>query len=170
MGTDEVRDPQRGHKLTVFIDTAVIMYAAGDKHSLREPCRTILRQVASGGLEAVTSAEVIQEIFHRFSALRRLSVGAEMARGTLDLFAPVLPVTHAVMLRMPALIERHADLSARDLVHIATCMEEGIHTMITPDKGLARTGEVSVFAPDDREAISSLVRRPSQGGRGGPDR
>ncbi|MBI2777980.1 MAG: type II toxin-antitoxin system VapC family toxin [Chloroflexi bacterium] len=120
---------------TVFIDTAVVMYAAGADHELREPCQRILTRVADGELDAVVSVEVVQEIFHRFMALRRLEQGASIAADTLDLFAPVLPVTHAVMRRMPELVEAHPTLAARDLVHLATCLQEGITDIVSPDRG-----------------------------------
>ena len=54
--------------MTVFVDTAVIMYAAGRPHPLRDPCRAIIERVAAGRLDGVTSAEVIQEVLHRFAA------------------------------------------------------------------------------------------------------
>lgn len=121
--------------MTLFIDTAIIMYAAGSEHPLRTPCQRLLERVADGSLDAVTSVEVVQEILHRFTALRRPGVGAAMARDALDLFAPVLPVTHAVMRRMPELVELHGTLAARDLVHVATCLEEGIGEIVSPDRG-----------------------------------
>jgi hypothetical protein len=121
--------------VTVFIDTAVVMYAGGAEHPMREPCQRILTRVADGELEAVTSVEVIQEILHRFNAIRRPDIGVSTARDALDLFAPVLPVTHAVMRRMPELIEAHPALSARDLVHVATCLQEGIRDIVSPDRG-----------------------------------
>ena len=121
--------------MTVFIDTAVIMYAAGSDHPLKEPCQDILRRVADGELDAETSVEVIQEIVHRFMALRRPEQGASIVRDALDLFAPVLPVTHAVMRRMPELLEAHPTLAARDLVHVATCLQEGIRDIVSPDRG-----------------------------------
>jgi len=121
--------------VTVFVDTAIVMYAAGADHPLREPCQRLLTRIAEGSLEAVTSAEVIQEILHRFTALGRGQIGAVMARDALDLFAPVLPVTHAVMRRMPDLVEAHPALAARDLVHVATCLQEGITDIVSPDRG-----------------------------------
>lgn len=120
---------------TVFIDTAVVMYAAGADHELREPCQRILTRIADGELEAVISVEVVQEIFHRFMALRRPEHGASIAADTLDLFAPVLPVTHAVMRRMPELVAVHPTLAARDLVHVATCLQEGITDIVSPERG-----------------------------------
>jgi uncharacterized protein len=126
----------------VFLDTAVLMYAAGAEHELRTPSREIIRRVARGDLEATISAEVVQEILHRFVAIRRTGLGAAMARDALDLFDPVLPITHAVMSRMPALVERYPALSARDLVHVATCLGAGIGTIVSPDRGFDAVTEV----------------------------
>lgn len=136
--------------MTVFIDTAVVMYAAGADHPLREPCQRILTRVADGDLDAVVSVEVVQEIIHRFSALRRPDQGASMARDTLDLFAPVLPVTHAVMRRMPELVEAYPDLAARDLLHVATCLQEGIVEIVSPDRGFDRVAEIRRIDPASR--------------------
>ena len=121
--------------MTVFVDTAVVMYAGGGEHPLRVPCQRLLERIAGGEVEAVTSVEIIQEILHRFTAIRRPDVGAAMARDALDIFAPVLPVTHAVMRRMPELVEAHPTLAARDLVHVATCLQEGISDIVSPDRG-----------------------------------
>ncbi|MGH8898587.1 MAG: hypothetical protein ACRDZ4_16600 [Egibacteraceae bacterium] len=48
----------------------------------------------------MTSAAVIQEILRRFTALRRAELCGD-DRHALDVFAPVVPITHAIMLRMP---------------------------------------------------------------------
>ena len=133
--------------MTVFIDTAIIMYAGGAEHPLRAPCQRILEGVADGSLEAVTSVEVVQEILHRFSALRRPEIGAAMARDALDLFAPVLPVTHAVMRRMPDLAGTYPALAARDLVHVATCLQEGIGEIISPDRGFDAVSAIRRIDP-----------------------
>lgn len=136
--------------MTVFIDTAILMYAGGTDHPLRTPCQLLLEQVADGRLEAVTSVEVVQEILHRFTSLGRPETGAAMAQDTLDLFAPVLPITHAVMRRMPELIEGYPRLAARDLVHVATCLEEGIADIVSPDRGFDAVPEINRIAPDSR--------------------
>ncbi len=126
----------------VFLDTAVLMYAAGTEHPLRAPSQQIVRRIAAGDFDAVISAEVVQEILHRFVAIGRPELGARIARDALDLFDPVLPITHAVMHRMPALIERYPRLSARDLVHLATCLEAGIGSIVSPDRGFDAVTEI----------------------------
>jgi len=141
---------------TVFIDTAILMYAGGGPHELREPSRRIVRLVRDGGLDGVISAEVVQEVLHRFIAIRRPEIGARMARDALDLFAPVVPLRHGVMDRMPALVIRYPSLAARDLVHVATCLEEGIGVILSPDRGLDTVREVKRVGPDDSDAVGRL--------------
>jgi predicted nucleic acid-binding protein len=135
--------------MTVFLDTAVLIYAAGSAHPLREPCRRLLRRVADGELEAVTSAEVIQEILHRYTRIGRPDTGAALARASLDLLAPVLPLTHALMRRLPDLVERYPDHGARDLVHVATCLHEGIREIISPDRGFDAVDGIHRIDPGD---------------------
>jgi len=136
--------------MTIFIDTAIVMYAGGADHPLRGPCQRLLGRIAEGHLEAVTSVEVIQEILHRFTAIRQIDLGAAMARDAMDLFAPVLPVTHAIMRRMPELVEQHPELAERDLVHVATCVQEGIADIVSPDRGFDTVPGIRRLDPDDR--------------------
>jgi predicted nucleic acid-binding protein len=133
--------------VTVFIDTAVIMYAGGAEHPLRNPCGRIIKGVADGDIDAVTSAEVIQEILHRFISVRRPDTGRAQAIDALDVFAPVLPITHALMRRVPDLAIRYPSLAARDLVHVATCIHEGITDIVSPDRGFDQVAEVRRIDP-----------------------
>ena len=135
--------------MTVFIDTAVVMYAAGGDHLLREPCRRIIDRIGDGSIDGVTSTEVIQEILHRFMAIGRPEEGATLVERTQDLMAPVLPITHALMRRTPLLAGRYPSLSARDLVHLATCIHEGISEIVTPDRGFDHVSELRRIDPTD---------------------
>lgn len=121
--------------MTAFVDTSVIMYAAGSDHALKAPCQRVLERVADGELDAVISVEVVQEIIHRFAAIRRPAQGASIASDAMDLFAPVLPITHATVRRMPELIALYSALAARDLLHVAACQQEGIEEIISTDRG-----------------------------------
>jgi len=135
--------------LTVFIDTAVIMYAAGASHPMRQPCRELIDGVVEGRLDATVSVEVVQEILHRFSGSGRREVGVTMAEAALDLFAPVLPITDRVMRHMPALFAEYEELSARDLVHVATCREVGIDVIVSPDRGFDAVEGLQRLDPTD---------------------
>lgn len=134
--------------MTVFLDTAVFMYAGGPEHPLRRPCQAVVVGAATGTIAAVTSAEVIQEILRRFVSIRRPERGITMARDTMDLLGPVVAVTHQVVARVPALIEHYPGLATRDLVHVATCVEERIDTIVTTDAALGRVTEVRCVHPE----------------------
>lgn len=108
-----------------------------------------MKAVDDAVIEAVTSTEVVQEILHRFLAIRRPDIADALARGTLDTFAPVLPITHALMRRVPDLARRYPSLSARDLIHLATCIHEGIAEIITTDRGFDAVSEVRRIAPEE---------------------
>jgi uncharacterized protein len=142
--------------VSFFVDTAVIMYAAGSEHRLRAPCQQLLRWVVEGGVDGVTSAEVIQEILHRFTARGDATLGAAMARHALEVFAPVLPITHEVMRRMPDLIVEHPHLAARDVVHVATCQETEIGTIVSPDRGFDTVTGLVRVDPADEQALTRL--------------
>jgi predicted nucleic acid-binding protein len=133
--------------VTFFIDTAVLMYAAGAEHPLRAPCRRIVDAVGTGAIDAVISTEVIQEIVHRYAAIGRRADGAELATRALDLFAPALPITHALMRRVPDLALRYPSLAARDVIHVATCLHEGIATIVSSDRAFDPVTELRRIDP-----------------------
>ena len=135
--------------MTVFIDTAVPMYAAGGNHPLRDPCRRILKLITQGDLDGVTSTEVVQEIAHRFLSVRHPEIATRLATDVLDLFVPVLPITHALMRRVPDLALRYPSLDARDLVHVATCIHEGITEIVSPDRAFDQVAEVRRIDPTE---------------------
>jgi predicted nucleic acid-binding protein len=124
------------------------MYAIGEEHPLRDPCQRVLRRAAERRIDAVTSAEVVQEILHRYLAVGRPDIAISAARGILTAFGPVMPVTHEVVSRVADLAERYSTtLSARDLVHAATCIEHGIDEIVTTDRGFDHVAELTRIDP-----------------------
>lgn len=138
--------------MTIFLDTSIFMYAAGAEHPLRTPCRTILSRGVSGELEIATSAEVVQELVHRYLAIRRPDVAIRTAADVLASFGPVIPITHRTVARLPALIEAYPGRAARDLLHIATCLEEGIAEIVTPDRDFDDVRELRRIDPTELAA------------------
>jgi predicted nucleic acid-binding protein len=125
------------------------MYAAGGDHPLRVPCGRIIDGIGAGNIDAVTSAEVIQEILHRFLSVRRAEQGRAQAKEAMDLFAPVVPMTHALIRRVPDLAIKYPSLDARDVVHVATCIHEGITDIISPDRAFDQVAEIRRIDPTD---------------------
>ena len=80
-----------------LLDTAVPMYAAGTSHPYRDACQWVMTQIASGGMQVVIDAEVIQEILHRYGALGRYPDAVKMATDLMTLVPQILPVATADM-------------------------------------------------------------------------
>ena len=59
----------------IFLDANVLTYAAGRDHPLKKPCGEILVLAASHPHAFFTDAEVLEEMLHRYLALRRFSDG-----------------------------------------------------------------------------------------------
>jgi predicted nucleic acid-binding protein len=133
----------------IFVDTNVVMYAAGGDHPLQRPCREIVDGIGDRSIAATTSVEVIQEIVHGFLSTGGAQGGLALAEQTMDLFAPVLPITHALMRRVPDLARRYPDLSARDVIHVATCIHEGIVEILSTDRGFDAVREVRRIRPEE---------------------
>jgi len=118
------------------------MYAAGGEHPLREPARQVLREAEAGRLDAVISAEVVQEILHRLTGTRRHGDGVALAEAALHMFRPVLSIDHGVMHRTTDLAHRHPTARARDLVHVATCLAYDLEAIVSPDEDFDQIAEV----------------------------
>jgi len=119
----------------VFIDTNVPMYAAGVPHPLREPSQRVIRAIAVGELDAVTNAEVFQELLYRYLHIGR----REKAFQIFDYFyrimrGYILPVEDVDVLRARELAERYTVLGPRDLIHLAVMEHHQIQDIITTDK------------------------------------
>jgi hypothetical protein len=62
------------------------MYAAGADHFLREPCRRIMKAIASGEVDAVTDVEIFQEILYRYMHIGQREKGFTI----FDLFGEIM--------------------------------------------------------------------------------
>lgn len=119
--------------MPVFLDSNIFIYAAGAESPWKAPCVALLRRVASGELDAATSAEVIQEI-HRVSRRRgRLADGVALGREIAGLFPGLLPITRADVLRSGEILTARPQLSPRDALRAATALNAGIAVVVTVD-------------------------------------
>ena len=123
------------------------MYAGGSAHPLREPARRVIRAVVSGALDAVTDAEVFQEILYRYRHIGESQKGFEI----FDHFYAVmqgriLPIEDVDVRTARELADRHPALSPRDLIHLAVMTRNGIAEIVTADEDFQGVSEVRRIA------------------------
>ncbi len=120
-----------------FADTNVFMYAVGDPHPLQQSAWDFFDGSYLDGVQLCTSAEVLQELAHAYLRVRRYN-NYDLAMDLVRRYGvEVWPLEHEDVLLARQLHERHPDLSARDLCHLASCRRRGIGEIMTFDQGLA---------------------------------
>jgi len=128
-----------------FLDANVVMYAAGGAHPLRDPCRAALQRAVQARARLVTDVEVLQELLHRYFALRRPEVARTVYRSTVELCDEVLSVSEEHTARALELLLEHPRLSPRDALHVAVMERRGIRRLLSTDRdfdGLAQIDRV----------------------------
>lgn len=117
-----------------LIDSNVFMYAAGREHPLKRRAARFLENVAQGAVDAVIDAEVLQEILHRYRALRRWSEGRLVYDTARLIFPETLPVTTEVMDCARRLLDEHSRLMARDALHAAVAAVHELDSICSFDQ------------------------------------
>ena len=140
----------------ILLDTTVLVYAKGQDHALREPCRELIQAIAERRIEATTTVEVVQEFVHVRARRRDRSDAAALGRDYAELLSPLLNVTAQDLTNGLALFERTQDLGAFDAVLAASAARNGISAVVSADRGFARIPEISHVVPD-RDGLSTLL-------------
>jgi predicted nucleic acid-binding protein len=127
----------------ILIDTNIFMYAAGKESSQRLPCQRFLERIVGGeGPAACTDTEVLQEILHRYSALKIPEIGFQLFDAVTHLGIPILAVTDRAMAEARRLLEEHPLLSNRDCVHLGVMREHAIEEVLSYDGGFSEVSWV----------------------------
>lgn len=122
----------------ILVDANIIMYAAGASHPHKAPSVRLLEQVASGEIAATVDAEILQEILHRYRAIRRWKDGRLVFDLTRQLFPQVIPITVEVLDRARELLDRNASIMARDALHAAVVMHHELDAVCSYDRDFDR--------------------------------
>ncbi|MDR7551217.1 MAG: type II toxin-antitoxin system VapC family toxin [Armatimonadota bacterium] len=132
----------------VFVDANIPMYAAGSNHPLVEPARRVVDPVANGAIDAVTDAEVLQELLYRYWHIGRRTAGLQIFDAFTRLMAGrVLPVDEMDVRHARDLADRYSRLSPRDLIHLAIMLRHGIEEIASADAHFDSVPEVRRLDP-----------------------
>jgi len=131
----------------LMLDSNIPMYAAGEEHPYRTPCRRVLERIVAGELEAVTNVEVHQEILHRYISLGLAAKGREVSQDFGYLVPRVLPVSLEEIELARDLSARYPGLPARDLVHLSVMLNHGIEVVVSADRHFDRCSEIRRLDP-----------------------
>lgn len=109
------------------------MYLVGASHANKLEARRLLEQAIASEERLVTSAEVLQEILHRYTAIERRDAIQPALDAILGLADEVLAVELADVERARTIVLGMPKLSARDAVHAAVMARHGVERIMTFD-------------------------------------
>ena len=121
-----------------FVDSNIPMYLVGAPHPHKADARRHLERLIADGERLVTSAEVLQEILHRYCAIRRREAIQPACDALLGIVDEVLPVTREDALRAREIVLSDDEVSSRDALHAAVMERNGIERILTFDRGFDR--------------------------------
>jgi predicted nucleic acid-binding protein len=133
----------------LFIDTNVVIYAAGRPHPLKGPCQEILQLLEDHPEAFMTSVEILQELLHRFISLKLWHDGGRSAFAAFSALVRerVESINERDVTVAATLADSHPDLSARDLLHIAVMKRLGLTHIISVDTDFDAVPEITRLDP-----------------------
>ncbi|MEX1258889.1 MAG: type II toxin-antitoxin system VapC family toxin [Gemmatimonadota bacterium] len=118
----------------IFVDSNVPMYLVGAPHPHKSDAQHLLERAIARGERLVTSAEVLQEILHRYVAIER----REAIQPAFDVLLGVADEVFSVELedieRAKRILDGLAAASARDAIHAAVMVRRRISRILTFDR------------------------------------
>jgi len=124
----------------IFVDSNIPMYLVGAAHPNKDTARRLLEQCITRGERLVTDAEVLQEILHRYHAIRRPDAVQPAFDAVLGAVDEVYPIERTDVEQAKSLMLGLAPLSARDAVHVAVMKRRGVPRVLSFDAGFDAVG------------------------------
>ncbi len=135
--------------MRVFVDANIPMYAAGRSHPFKESSAEFLRAVGRRQVDAVSDVEVLQEILHRYRAVRRDADGFVV----FESFATTVRLFHPVLLEdlweCRAILARHGNVRPRDAIHAAVMLRTGVRTIVSYDRHFDELPDIDRVTPGE---------------------
>ncbi len=140
--------------MTFFVDANVLVYAAAGVPGHRDACLDVLYAIADGA-DGRTSVAVLEEVWRLQQSKRAGDLGT-IAEDAYELFSPLLPVTDRAFAL--ALAHDARRLGSNDRLHVGTCLDHDIGTIVTADRGFDGVRGIRRVDPLDAAARRRLLR------------
>ena len=141
--------------MTFFLDADVLVYAASDS-AYAAPCQRVLGAIARGEADGRTSTAVLEEVWHIELSTR---LGPDTLQGLTErayrILTPLLPVTDEVFGVALALAD--TPIGANDRVHAATCLANGIDTILTAEEAFDSVRRLRRIDPLDEPVLQEIL-------------
>lgn len=111
------------------------MYLVGASHPNKTAAQQLLQASIVDGERLVTDVEVLQEILHRYVAIRRRDAVQPAFDALSEIVDEIFPIEHADVEAAKVLVLTSQRLSARGALHLAVMQRRGVHRIMSFDAG-----------------------------------
>jgi len=119
----------------ILVDSNVPMYLVGAPHPRKADAQRLLERSLLAGERLVTDAEVLQEVLHRYVAIRRRDAIQPAYDALLGVVDAVFPIQLEDAERAREIVLGFPALSARDAIHLAVMERMSVKTILSFDRG-----------------------------------
>jgi predicted nucleic acid-binding protein len=141
----------------ILLDTSILVYAVGDDHAVRVPCRSLVESVLDGVVRASTTVEVIQEFAHVRAHRRPRHDAATRARQFAVGLGPLVKPDDDDLAEALDLFESTPRLGAFDAVLAATARRRG-WALASADSAFRKVDGVVHLDPARKSFINDVKR------------
>jgi predicted nucleic acid-binding protein len=117
----------------IFIDSNVPMYLVGASHPHKVDAQRLLESAIVSNERLVSSAEVLQEILHRYVAIRRGDAIQPAFDALLGVADEIFPIEREDVERAKKTLDGLPRISARDALHVATMKRRDVSRIMSFD-------------------------------------
>jgi predicted nucleic acid-binding protein len=119
----------------IFVDSNIPMYLVGAPHPRKADAQRLVEKLVSNRQRLVTSAEVLQEILHRYIAINRRDAIQPAFNALLNIVDQVFAVDQDAAERAKEIVMGYPKMSARDALHLAIMEGQEIDQILSFDSG-----------------------------------
>ncbi|MFS8159035.1 MAG: type II toxin-antitoxin system VapC family toxin [Candidatus Roizmanbacteria bacterium] len=134
----------------IYIDTNIFLYAADKESQYFADCTTFLSSCIKENIDITTSAETIQEIVHYLKNRNTIKDAPHICNTILKIIPTPLALDISVLEVFIKMVSEYGDnrkIQSRDLLYVATCIENDIGTIVTYDKAFSQIKEIKAQTP-----------------------
>ena len=129
--------------MTIYFDTNIFIYLSKANSVYFLQVKNLIQYCLNSNIKIVTSVETIQEIIHFSINTKNLPFGFETANKTLDLVDELYILDRKTIENYLILVNKYKSRESRDFIHLASCLNQKVNTIITYDHGFKKFKEIS---------------------------
>ncbi|MHB8868105.1 MAG: type II toxin-antitoxin system VapC family toxin [Thermoleophilia bacterium] len=130
----------------IVLDTTILVYAVGEDHPLRSPCRRLLAAHANGEVDITTTVEVVQEFAHVRARRRPRTDAIEIVRHFASAFTLMVAQPGDLALGLDLWSTNEA-LGAFDSVLAAVALNRRAEAFVSADRAFAAVPQLPWIDP-----------------------